>query len=164
MKRVFLIITIIFVSLLDVLTRPKINPNGENNMTRSCAENSRYMAELEPFPSDISEVERAWGVSIPTELLLIGGVDHFSWARVCHDDAEPEGIYRGAYIDGALRYSGTFRYVHPEGKSAPERLFEDFHMALIENQAIRFHQNFLEPPIEYFYMIPTHPENIQRAE
>lgn len=100
----------------------------------------------------------------PEELSLIGGWDHFLWARICRDDDEPEGIYRGEYVDRISRYTGTFRYVHPQGKNIPERIFKNFHMALIESEGGRFHQNSPNIPIDYFYMTPTHPKNIRWAD
>ena len=133
-----------------------------NDMSIKCFEDS---SELGYDPVDqwsIDKTEEAWGKKIPSHLFQIGGSMLYGWIKMCRDDRDPEGIFRGEYVDRGKRYTGKFRYVPPEGKPIPEDLFSAYILSSFADSSVNVRPRNRETrPINYFYLEPVNPEDIE---
>lgn len=137
---------------------------GGGVMGERCLKNADYKSlGVAPFLSDIEEVERIWNESLPNDLLLVGGVDGFGWARVCRDDDAPPGIFYGEYRDRSQFYRGLFRYSHPEGAPMPENIYRDYYMSHYSPgegvEVVPFLPDVA--PIRGFFLVPISPHGMR---
>ena len=123
------------------------------------------LASMSGFPvaDEKGDVEKAWNEKIPDDFHRTGGSMLYGWIKMCRDDRDPEGIFRGEYVDKEKRYTGKFRYVHPEGKPIPEDLFSAYSLSNFASSSVDVRPlNRDRRPINYFYLEPVNPEDIER--
>lgn len=136
---------------------------GDDGMAMKCMKNANYQdLGIAPFPSDIEAVERAWSEPIPEDLLLVGGVDGFGWARICRDENDPPGIFHGEYRDHSQLYQGLFRYRHPDGAPMPEEIFQNYYISHYSpGEGVEVVSYFPDrTPVNYFFLEPVNPRRI----
>jgi len=78
---------------------------------------------------DIEKVERVWGEPLGENLILVGGVDGYGWARACRVPGVATDIFEGEYRDQTIWYRGRFRLETSEGKPAPDDALEHFYVS-----------------------------------
>lgn len=112
----------------------------------------------------IDRVQSAWNEKIPSHLNPIGGPDWIGWVSLCRDESDPAGEFYGEYWDPTVKYKGLFRFYHPNGKTIPDNLFEDFYLSSYsDGEGISvFPINEGTPPVEYFYFQIADLSKLQR--
>lgn len=140
-----------------------LTKDGDNGMITECAKNFDGMKEHEELGEDEykENIQPRWGIERPDGLLLIGGIDDLSWAKICRDDDDPEGIFRGEIIDWGMHYIGRFRYEHPEGRPLPKNIFREYRMSSLSGHEIIFRQDS-PPPVDYFSLIAIDPDGYRK--
>ncbi|AHG65589.1 hypothetical protein MIM_c35290 [Advenella mimigardefordensis DPN7] len=89
-----------------------------------------YPLERASVPSwEIRTVERVWGEPLSEDLILVGGVDGYGWARACRVSSVAANIFEGEYRDQTMLYRGRFRLETEEGKAAPEDALALFYVS-----------------------------------
>ena len=140
-----------------------VKTEGDDEMVVSCAENFDEMNDYKEY-AELEYKEKSfprWGFPLPRHLLIIGGIDHISWARVCRHDNDPEGIFRGEVLDHGVHYIGQFRYDHREGKPLPYNVFRYYRMASLSGADVLFRQD-ASPPVDYFYLRAIDPDGFRQ--
>lgn len=138
--------------------------NGDDDMIVSCARNYSGFTDVDYQYGEYEYNEKVlprWGFPLPEGLLMIGGIDHVSWAKICRDDSDPEGIFRGEVLDHGVHYIGRFRYEHREGKPLPENVFRDYYMASLSHADVGFSQDG-RPPVDFFRLIAIDPDGYRQ--
>jgi hypothetical protein len=138
-----------------------LTQTGDRHMSQIFAQADPEVTEHDPFPTEINQVERAWGEPIPSHLERIGGVDEWGWAQIYRDTADPPGIFRGEYRNWRVRYKGQFRYVHRDGGPVPDDVFSRYLMKSIDGTAVSFQEISSMPPVDNFELVPTDPSRVE---
>ena len=113
------------------------------------------------YPEDIEEVERVWGAPLPADLLVIGGIDQFGWARVCRIADDRDGLFEGEYRDRQVWYRGRFVLrAGLENAKVPEGALETHYMSAFSHNVGLLHYPLgnPEPPVQYLVLEPVDPE------
>lgn len=133
-------------------------------MIVSCAKNYYGYTEEDYRYGEYEYEEKVlprWGFPLPVGLLMIGGTDHVSWAKICRDDSDPEGIFRGEVLDHGKHYIGRFRYEHREGRPLPENVFRNYYMSSLSGADVDFRQN-APSPRDFFRLIAIDPHGYRQ--
>lgn len=106
------------------------NTMGVNSYTESCLANVDYESlGIPSFSADLNAIEHAWSESVPDNLLLVGGIDGFGWARICVDNSASTDEFYGEYWDRHQRYRGAFRYSPSPGMPKAKDIVEQYYMS-----------------------------------
>ncbi len=135
----------------------------ESTMPETFLKSSEEMADFVPFDEDIAAIEQAWSTPIPPELHLIGGVDEIGYALAWRNDDDPPNIFQGHFMNSRVRYIGPLRYEHPSDNPLPDIKAGNYVISYIENEQLLVGQDTTTPPRDWFYLVPTQPQNIEYA-
>ena len=137
----------------------------EDNFVSDSEDDVELFLEGVPIADEKGDVERIWNTKIPDDFFRIGGDMLYGWIKMCRHDNDPEGVFRGEYIDKLKWYKGFFRYKHPEGKQIPKNVFSDYYLSHFSSESKGVGVYSItkgKPPVEYFYLQITNPEDIKR--
>ena len=138
---------------------------GENDMSSTEARNHPAVAESAPFDSEIEAVEEAWGEPIPDDLLRIGGVDEWGWARARYRIEEDGRLaFEGAYRNWRVRYEGPFVLIGGKDELSTETIFADYAMSHIDGTDLMFVELTEDVPRDTFRLRPAEPERVERSD
>lgn len=101
---------------------------GGNAMTndQNCVREYPF-ANREAPPWDVEKVENIWGEPLRDDLILVGGVDSYGWARVCRVAGKDGDVFEGEYRDQMTWYRGRFRLETQEGELVPAEALKTFY-------------------------------------
>ncbi len=134
-------------------------------MVKNCAKNWEYLYEL-PFPDDIEAVIEAWGEAIPDDLLLIGGLDWFSWAKICKHDDLTTNMFFGEIRDQSINYKGRFVYdpVKNQNLSLPQDIFFRFYMSHLIGAEVVFIEKEKKQNPRRIILTPIDPDGYRQPK
>lgn len=105
---------------------------------------------------EIEKVEQIWDAPLGSDLILVGGVDGFGWARACRVPGNTEDIFEGEYRDPGVWYRGRFRLETEEAGRAPADALTSFYASHFDypNGLILMPVADLPPPIKTLRLVP----------
>lgn len=141
-------------------------PESTEGKNRPISQNCvrEYPFRKDSVPSwDIEKVERVWGEPLGENLILVGGVDGYGWARACRVLGVANDIFVGEYRDQTIWYRGRFRLETSEGKPAPDDALEHFYVSNFDypDGLILFPIVEGPPPVKTLRLLPIDSDGLK---
>ncbi len=156
--RIIAIVATACVTLAAVLALRPSTQHTAIPMIDGCA--TTITTDFDAFPEDITAVALTWNKPIPDDFIQIGGIDWFGWAKICRDNADDPGIFRGEYRDAKQRCDGPWRIVDPQDRALPDNILERYQLSHFSNNRLTL-SNFTGAPDDFIYLEPVIRANIE---
>lgn len=120
--------SVILILMIASWTTAEPTEGSAAPVGQSCVREYPFRKDSVP-PWDIEKVEHVWDAPLGENLILVGGVDGYGWARACRARGVATDIFEGEYRDQSILYRGRFRLETSEGKTAPDDALEHFYVS-----------------------------------